>query len=125
MKKILLFCLFSCTLVSCMENKNTTEIPQNTGNTISQHIEEKTYIDVRTLDEYNEWHIKNAIHIPLSDIQNGINLDKIPKDTPVHIYCRSGNRSGQAIKILSEKHGYTNLINAGGITDIKDAEIIK
>lgn len=69
--------------------------------------------------------MKDAIHIPLADIQNSIGIEKIPKDTPVHIYCRSGNRSGQAIKILEEKYGYTNLINAGGMKDLQNVEIVK
>ncbi|MFZ2256430.1 MAG: rhodanese-like domain-containing protein [Patescibacteria group bacterium] len=46
----------------------------------------------------------------LADIEAG-RLDKIPKDTPVALYCRSGRRSSIAYDILT-KAGYTNITNA-------------
>jgi len=36
------------------------------------------------------------------------------KDQKVYLYCRSGNRSGQAKDIL-EALGYSNVVNAGGV----------
>jgi phage shock protein E len=38
------------------------------------------------------------------------------KDQRIYLYCRSGNRSGQAKAILQEL-GYTNVVNAGGLED--------
>ncbi len=90
----MIFSLFSCSNTNNSENIETTS---------TEEISQKIYLDVRTTEEWNAGHVEDAIHIPLSDIQNGQNLDKIPKDTPVYVYCRSGNRSGQAVKILEEK----------------------
>ena len=73
-------------------------------------------IDVRTSEEFNKDSINSAIHIEWTKIEEEItNLD-ISKDQPIYLYCRSGNRSGKATKIL-EKIGYTNAINAGGIAE--------
>lgn len=66
-------------------------------------------IDVREIVEYNESHIKNAINIPLSTIEN-IDIDK---DSPIIIYCATGIRSEEAIKKLISM-GYTSLYNLDG-----------
>ncbi|MBT3529185.1 MAG: hypothetical protein HN476_08610 [Porticoccaceae bacterium] len=38
------------------------------------------------------------------------------KNATIYVYCRRGNRSGKAKKILDQL-GYTNVVNAGGIVD--------
>ena len=96
---------------------------------LSQFIfaDESLVIDVRSLEEVKTGVIQDAIHIEWTKIEEAItNLD-IPKDQPIYLYCRSGNRSGKAIQIL-EKIGYTNAINAGGITEAAkklDKKIVK
>lgn len=56
----------------------------------------------------------NAQNIPLAAIEEQVNL--ISKEGTVIIHCKSGGRSATAIKLLQEKHGFTNLINlTGGI----------
>ena len=73
-------------------------------------------IDVRTQEEFTERHLTDAIHLPLDQIQMGELgiLADTPKNTPIYLYCRSGNRSGMA-KIILELKGYTQVTNAGGI----------
>lgn len=73
-------------------------------------------IDVRELSEYKSGHVSNAIHIPLSQINN--HIDKVKKlSGPKVVYCRSGNRSGQAISIFKQ-NGVNDLYNGGGLTDV-------
>ena len=86
--------------------------------------ENKNYIilDVRTIAEYNEGHIPNAICIPNETIGNNTISELPDKEQLILIYCRSGNRSKQAAEKL-KKLGYTNLIEFGGIIDWK-GEII-
>lgn len=80
-------------------------------------------LDVRTIEEYNEGHIPNAICIPNETIGEDI-TNKLPnKEQLILIYCRSGNRSKQAANKLKNL-GYTNLIEFGGIIDWK-GEIVK
>ena len=80
--------------------------------------ENKDYIilDVRTIEEYKEGHIPNAICIPNETIGEGIIKELPDKEQLILIYCRSGNRSKQAAEKL-KKLGYTNLVEFGGIMD--------
>ena len=73
-----------------------------------------TVVDVRTQDEWNTGHLEGALHIEWQDILQ-LSLD-INKDQKIYLYCRSGNRSGKATKIL-EDAGYINVINAGSIQE--------
>ena len=80
-------------------------------------------LDVRTIAEYNEGHIPNAICIPNETIGSNTISELPDKEQLILVYCRSGNRSKQAAEKL-KKLGYTNLIEFGGIIDWK-GEIVK
>lgn len=80
-------------------------------------------LDVRTIEEYNEGHIPNAICIPNETIGEDKIRELPNKEQLILIYCRSGNRSKQAAKKL-QRLGYTNLIEFGGIIDW-EGEIVK
>ena len=80
-------------------------------------------VDVRTLEEYNEGHIPNAISVPLETIENEAEVKLKNKDDLILVYCRSGRRSREAALKLIEK-GYTNVIDFGGIQDW-NGEIVK
>jgi len=67
-------------------------------------------IDVREDFEYETSNIGGLL-IPLGGIL--IEADKVSKDKPVVIMCRSGKRSAAAIMQL-EQLGYTNLANLQG-----------
>jgi phage shock protein E len=73
-----------------------------------------TVIDVRTLPEWNSGHLEGAVHIQWQDILEV--SPKLPKDEEIYLYCRSGNRSGKATKILQDS-GYFNAKNAGSISE--------
>lgn len=73
-----------------------------------------TVIDVRTEAEWNTGHLEGALHIEWQDILE-LSSD-IPKDEEIYLYCRSGNRSGKATKILLDA-GYINAKNAGSISE--------
>jgi rhodanese-related sulfurtransferase len=64
-------------------------------------------IDIREVGEYEEGHIEGAVNIPLRTL--GENLDKIPTDRQVFIYCKSGHRAGIAVSALGML-GYTNIL---------------
>ena len=77
-----------------------------------------TLIDVREEHEYEAANI-DGILIPLGSILD--HLDQIPREGNVIMQCRSGGRSGNAIKVLEQREGYTNLKNLeGGILAWKD-----
>ena len=81
-----------------------------------------TVIDVRTEAEWNTGHLEGAQHIEWQDILK-ISSD-LQKDEEIYLYCRSGNRSGKATKILQEA-GYINAKNAGSIIDASELLGIK
>ena len=70
-------------------------------------------IDVRTTEEWNEGHINAAKHIEWQLISEKIFDLTTDFDSEIYLYCRSGNRSGKAKRILDDI-GFTNVINAGG-----------
>ena len=80
-------------------------------------VEENAYIiDVRERDEFELSHIINAKNIPLSEFRERIN--EIPKDVPVYLHCRSGQRSYNAALIM-ENLGFKNSYSiAGGFMGI-------
>ena len=67
-------------------------------------ISEKQVIilDVRTLEEFKEGHIEKAINIDFYSENFENNLNKLDKTKKYIIYCRSGNRSGTALKIMED-----------------------
>ena len=117
MKKlfILLFGIFL--LVGC---SNTNE-----DNGLVSYMEAKemiindgaVLIDVRTEAEYNEKHISGALLLTLDTIDEDTAISVIEnKDTPVILYCQSGNRSSQALSKL-EALGYTKVYDLGSINN--------
>lgn len=73
-------------------------------------------IDVREINELEKGRIIGSLNIPLSEFRSRIH--EIPKDKPVYIHCRSGQRSYNAVLIL-QNLGYTNVKNiAGGFLSI-------
>lgn len=69
-------------------------------------------LDVRTSQEYQEGHVPGSVNVPLQTIRGDVVPAK--KDAPLFVYCHSGARSSQAVRILAQK-GYTNVKNIGGI----------
>ncbi len=77
-------------------------------------------MDVRTPEEFQSGHLKNAKN---SDFRGGQFSKEFtgwnPKKT-YYLYCASGNRSGQALKQMKEA-GFTNVYNIGAYKDLKAA----
>ncbi|PIA79491.1 rhodanese [Gaetbulibacter sp. 4G1] len=75
-------------------------------------------IDVRTDDEVADGIIVNAIHIDIYKGQEFVNeIEELDKDKNYYVYCRSGNRSGQACNIMNQL-GFENAYNLeGGILE--------
>lgn len=71
------------------------------------------WIDVRTADEFQSGHIEGAAHIPYEEIGARISEVTNDKNSTIHLYCRSGNRSGIAQQIL-QSMGFHNAVNEGG-----------
>jgi len=75
-------------------------------------------VDVRTPKEYEDSHIPHATLIDFKNDNFKTEFEKLDKSIPVLIYCRSGGRSGRAMKAL-EKMGFTVYNLDKGINDWK------
>ncbi|MCC2599420.1 rhodanese-like domain-containing protein [Sphingobacterium sp. FBM7-1] len=73
-------------------------------------------IDVRTPLEFNGGTVKGAKNIPLSELES--KLGSLDKSKNIVVFCQSGNRSGQAMRILQNK-GFEKVHNGGGWRALK------
>lgn len=118
-------------LTGCASSKAQTEIKNQTLQTQLQEAYHKitpeeakemmdteavTILDVRTLQEYEEGHIPEAINLPNEEIGEAEPELLDDKDGFLLIYCRSGRRSREAAEKLVEM-GYTQVYDFGGIVD--------
>ena len=75
--------------------------------------EATTILDVRTVAEYEYWHIPEAINIPYTELR--ARLGEVSKDRPVYTYCRSGFRSYIAYCILRQHDFADTAFLSGGL----------
>jgi rhodanese-related sulfurtransferase len=73
-------------------------------------------LDVRTQEEYDAGHIEGALRLESADFGKKAATVLPDKAATILVYCRSGNRSKTAAKLLLEL-GYTNVYDFGGIND--------
>ena len=82
-----------------------------------QHNEDIILLDVRTPEEYEGIHLKNALLLPVQELSAkslaDIGLGEDAKDKEIIIYCRSGARSKTAYDIMNSL-GYTNIKSVAG-----------
>lgn len=119
---LILSITFCFTLTSCgksEEAKSETTYQNITAEEAKEIMDtESDYIilDVRSQEEYDEGHIKNAICIPDTEIIAKAEEALTDKNQLILVYCRSGRRSKLASKYLVSL-GYTNIKEFGGIID--------
>lgn len=69
-------------------------------------------VDVRTPAEYDASHIKDAVHVPLDELQAA--ASSLDRDRPVVFYCRAGERSQMAVDAFRAS-GWESYGMAGGL----------
>ncbi len=73
-------------------------------------------VDIREADEFNEFHIEGSINIPKPTFNDNIHL--IPRDKPVYIICKYGQKSEAINSMLRSEHHYKNIFSVlGGMYD--------
>lgn len=80
------------------------------------NAEDVIVLDVRTGEEYQAGHIEGSVLLSNTEIKEKAHVVLPDKNAKILIYCRSGNRSAQAAKLLLEM-GYTDIYDFGGIID--------
>ncbi len=106
---------------SAIQTVNTSRFSWEVG------IKATQILDVRTLTEFKNGHIYDAVNMNVDDPSFAIQIQSLDKNSPVAVYCRSGIRSLHAAKIL-EENGFQIIYNLeGGLNQwVKDGkEIVK
>lgn len=120
MKKFLILFFCICLLSGCGSEKNTK---QDSYSVNYMEAKEKIIndgailLDVRSEEEYNDKHIDGASLLSLDKIDSdSIAAIVNDKNSPIIVYCKSGNRSHQALLKLQEL-GYSKVYDLGAMSN--------
>jgi rhodanese-related sulfurtransferase len=120
MKKIIALIASALLLAGCSSSSSAIDLSVTE---FSAKVAEAGVItlDVRTPGEFAEGYIQGA---RLIDFQSGNfenEIATLDKNATYAVYCRSGNRSGQAVRVMQDA-GFTNVFNMnGGVIDWANA----
>ena len=105
---------------------NFTSIDAKQAIYLLENDDNVTLLDVRTIEEYKEGHLRDATLIPVHALADNLGMLKQDKHKKIIVYCVTGNRSVSASRIL-EKNGFTPLNVKGGIFSLtgEKVEIVK
>jgi len=107
-KYFLIFVAFAFVVNSCkqkQEGEFTNRVQLVSPQEMKQFIDmnQVQLIDVRTPQEYESGHLTHSENLDFYDENFEAELDKLDKNVPVCIYCKSGGRSAKAAEILKKK----------------------
>jgi len=72
-----------------------------------------TILDVRSPEEFQEGHLKDAMNIDIMSKDFAAKLAELDKTKPLLVHCQAGGRSTRALPTL-EKLGFTKVIHMDG-----------
>lgn len=111
--------------IQAANDQNTAAVSESDArdNTVPRRLSPSEYmaqfagtphflLDVRTPEEFANGHLEGAVNISVQELLT--RLSEIPRDRPIVLYCRSGNRSNQAALML-QSAGFTDVYDLGGI----------
>ena len=101
---------------------NFESIDAKTAITLLENDDNVSLLDVRSIEEYKEGHLRDARLIPLQTLSSNLHMLKADKNKKIIVYCRSGSRSVSASRIL-ESQGFTPLNVKGGIIQLIGAKV--
>jgi len=76
-------------------------------------VASEVVLDIRTPDEYNGGHLADAVLIDFYEPDFRDMISELDRDKDYVMYCRSGNRSAEAAKIMREL-GFTSVDEVDG-----------
>ncbi len=114
---ISIFLFASCTA----QDRNTASVKLKPAEFQKAMAADKDFVllDVRTPEEVAEGKLEGAIVINFHDADFKQQLERLDKNKTIYVYCRSGNRSGQAAAILNEMQFKKVIDLEGGIASWK------
>lgn len=123
---LLLLSIFSFSMAACSSapitvgNASTTLPLEVSVEEAYQMYQDGTFfLDVRTQEEWEDFHAPNSSHIPLEQLES--RLHEINKNNEIVVVCRSGNRS-QAGRDILLNNGFSQVTSmAGGLNEWRAA----
>jgi phage shock protein E len=115
-------CIGSLILTGCGPTSKEASTEKSTGFAMdlsaadfSRYTDDRTSIllDVRTHEEFQSGHIPGALMIDYYDEDFADQISTLDKAKTIYIYCRSGGRSGGAMKMMQDQ-GFDRLYNLNG-----------
>jgi len=128
MKNLMLIYFLVINLLCCREN-SIAQIKAVDADSVKTLMKNKNIVilDVRTPEEFTEGHLKGSVNIDYRDENFEKGIDTLKKYVTYVVYCRSGRRSEEAGKLMSEK-GFKKIYHYhGGILDWEEKknELVK
>lgn len=81
-------------------------------------------VDVRSVEEFDRGHVKNAENFPLTQIIDPLQIAQLDEDSNIYVYCGGGYRSVVACSIM-KKEGFHNVRNIlGGFDELRTTDNI-
>lgn len=124
---ILVSVLPGCSVQKQVTSSNTSHVQNVTSQEAFKLIQENKnnpnfiILDVRTVSEFSDGHIEGALNIDVNQPSFREEIGKLNSNDTYLVYCRTGNRSRIALRIMEEL-GFTNIYHiADGITEWIDA----
>ncbi|WP_076417213.1 rhodanese-like domain-containing protein [Colwellia sp. UCD-KL20] len=113
-KKLLSFALFSLLSLNVFAEQTPTISQAELMKLLTQPNDSSFIVlDVRTPQEFNAGHIKNAINVSHNTVKDNLSVLSKYKDKMVVVHCRSGKRALVAEHVLKE-NGFSNLRHLDG-----------
>ena len=115
-------CIISLVSTGCGPTSKEASTEQSTGfamdlsaEDFSRYTTDSTCIllDVRTHEEFQSGHIPGALMIDYYEEDFADRISTLDKAKTIYIYCRSGGRSGRAMKMMQQQ-GFDRLYNLDG-----------
>lgn len=108
---------FTLGLTGCSSSStdpSTDPANMNVGN--AQPAIAPVILDVRTAEEYAEGRLQGAVNFDADspEFENQISL--LDKNSTYQVYCRSGNRSAEAVRQMKDL-GFLNVTDLGGMEE--------
>jgi rhodanese-related sulfurtransferase len=101
------------------QSQASTSVEISPAQAYAKFQEGAFFLDVRSQDEWNQFHIKGSTLIPLDQLSN--RLSEVPKNKDVVVVCLSGHRSQSGVAILQQA-GFTHVsCLSGGLQAWMDA----
>lgn len=119
-----LILVLSVLATACSSDTRTQSIelvsPADAAQVIADDPAGLVVLDIRTLEEFNEARLADAIMVDFYADDFADQLDTLDKDVPYVVYCRTGNRSSEAVKTMKDL-GFAEVYEVdGGIVNWYD-----